>query len=89
MLYAGGMIRSIPTKYKKLSLIEFQRTFMNDEDCAEHLMEQRWGNDFVCQKCGNKKIGTLLREDSMSVVTVIYKQVLSQAQYFIRQECRS
>jgi hypothetical protein len=55
MIYALGMIRPVPKKYKKLSLVEFQMKFMNDEDCAKHLMEQRWGNDFVCQKCGNNK----------------------------------
>ena len=49
------MIRSLPTKYKGLLLVEFQMMFMNDEDCAKHLMAQRWGNDFVCQKYGNKK----------------------------------
>lgn len=55
MVYALGMIRPMPKKYEKFSLVEFQMRFMNDEDCAKHLMEQRWGDDFVCQKCGNKK----------------------------------
>ena len=42
-------------KYEGRSLLEFQMAFTNDEDCAKHLMMQRWGNDFICPKCGNKE----------------------------------
>ena len=55
------MTRLMPVKYKEHSLVEFQMTFMNDEDCAKHLMEQRWGNDFICPKCGNKEFWYLTK----------------------------
>jgi len=50
-----------PKKYKERSLLEFQRTFRSEEDCAKHLMEQRWGNDFFCPKCGNKEFWYLTK----------------------------
>lgn len=49
------MTRHQAIKYEARSLLEFQRAFTNDEDCAKHLMMQRWGNDFICPKCGNKE----------------------------------
>jgi len=50
-----------PKKYKERSLIEFQMTFTNDDDCAKHLMSQRWGNDFNCPKCGNKEFWYIIK----------------------------
>ena len=50
-----------PKKYKERSLLEFQGTFTSEEDCAKHLMEQRWGNDFFCPKCGNKEFWYLTK----------------------------
>lgn len=38
-------------KYKKRSLLEFQKTFSNDEACIDHLKEMRWPNGFICPKC--------------------------------------
>lgn len=55
------MKQALHTKYKERSLLEFQKTFTSDEDCAEHLMEQRWGNKFFCPKCGNKEFWYLTR----------------------------
>jgi len=49
------MTRLQAIKYEGRSLLEFQMAFTNDEDCAKHLMMQRWGNDFICPKCGNKE----------------------------------
>ncbi len=49
------MTRVQAIKYEGRSLLEFQKAFTNDEDCAKHLMMQRWGNDFICPKCGNKE----------------------------------
>jgi len=49
------MTRLQAMKYEGRSLLEFQKAFTNDEDCAKHLMMQRWGNDFICPKCGNKE----------------------------------
>ena len=49
------MTRLQSIKYEGRSLLEFQMAFTNDEDCAKHLMMQRWGNDFICPKCGNKE----------------------------------
>jgi len=49
------MERLMPIKYKERSLIEFQMTFMSDEDCAKHLVQQRWGNDFFCSFLRNRE----------------------------------
>ena len=49
------MTRLQAIKYEGRSLLEFQKAFTNDEDCAKHLMIQRWENDFICPKCGNKE----------------------------------
>jgi len=43
----------MPGKYMERSIIEFQKSFRNDEDCAKHLAEQRWGNKFICPRCGH------------------------------------
>src|SRR5271166_3803794 len=34
------------------SLPEFQRLFPDDAACAEYLEKLRWGDDFVCPRCG-------------------------------------
>jgi hypothetical protein len=35
------------------SLIEFQRRFASESECAEYLFEQRWPHGFVCPGCGD------------------------------------
>lgn len=40
---------------KRMSLIEFQEHFSTEEQCRNHLFEQRWPNGFICPKCGSKK----------------------------------
>lgn len=37
---------------KKLSFIQFQKRFGNEEQCREFLFQKRWPNGFVCPKCG-------------------------------------
>lgn len=49
------MTRLQSIRYEGRSLLEFQKAFTNDEDCAKHLMTQRWGNEFICPKCRNKE----------------------------------
>ena len=44
----------MPRNYSELSLIDFQKSFFDDESCAKHLAEQRWPDGFVCPKCGQK-----------------------------------
>jgi len=35
------------------SLIEFQRRFATESECAEYLFERRWPHGFVCPGCGD------------------------------------
>ncbi|NCO36996.1 MAG: transposase, partial [Armatimonadetes bacterium] len=42
----------MPGKYEERSLLSFQKTFATDEDCAQHLAEQRWAVGFTCPRCG-------------------------------------
>jgi len=34
---------------------EFIRRFYREEECEAYLYELRWGERFVCPKCGNNK----------------------------------
>jgi transposase-like protein len=36
-----------------MNMIEFNERFSTEEQCRQHLFEQRWGNGFVCPKCGH------------------------------------
>lgn len=42
-------------KYKKRSLLEFQKMFSNEEACIEHLKEMRWQNGFICPNCNHNE----------------------------------
>lgn len=41
------------------SLLEFQRLFASEEQCAEYLRNIRWPTGFVCPKCGSRTGYTL------------------------------
>lgn len=41
------------SKYKSLTIFEFQEKFKSDEDCLEHLSNIKWANGFTCKKCGH------------------------------------
>ena len=38
---------------EKMSLLEFQKRFGTEEACEQHLFQMRWGNGYVCPKCGH------------------------------------
>lgn len=40
--------------YAERSLIDFQKSFPDDESCTKHLAEQRWPEGFTCPRCGHK-----------------------------------
>jgi transposase-like protein len=40
-------------KYYQYNLIEFQKTFSDDEACEQHLIKQRWESGFICPQCGH------------------------------------
>ena len=40
---------------KGLGLVEFQRLYGTEEQCHDHLVQQRWPNGFVCPKCSQTK----------------------------------
>jgi hypothetical protein len=40
-------------RFKSLSLFEFQERFSNAADCLKYLADEKWGNGFVCRKCGH------------------------------------
>ena len=41
------------------SLIEFQKRFSDEADCAAYLREARWPKGFVCPACGGVRGGGL------------------------------
>ncbi|RZB31512.1 MAG: hypothetical protein SRB2_04481 [Desulfobacteraceae bacterium Eth-SRB2] len=45
----------MPGKYIERSLIDFQRSFSDNESCAQHLVEQRWPDGFICPRCGHQE----------------------------------
>ncbi len=38
-------------KALSMSLIQFQKEFGTQEDCAQYLMYKRWKDGFICPKC--------------------------------------
>lgn len=42
-------------KFKSLSLFEFQDRFKSAEDCQKHLAELKWGDGYICKRCGYTK----------------------------------
>ena len=41
-------------KYKKYSLLDFQKAFPNEDSCLKYLFEIRWSKSFKCPKCNHK-----------------------------------
>ena len=37
----------------ELSSDQLQELFQNNEKCLEFLADLKWGNEFICRKCGN------------------------------------
>ena len=42
-------------RFKPPSILEFQRRFATEEDCARFLFEKRWPNGWTCPRCGAVK----------------------------------
>jgi len=38
-----------------MSLIQFQKEFGTEENCAQYLMYKRWKDGFVCPRCKHKE----------------------------------
>lgn len=43
------------SKYKSLSIFEFQARFPDDESCYKHLVQLKWQKGFKCTSCGHSK----------------------------------
>jgi hypothetical protein len=43
-----------PIFKKELTSEQLEGLFQSDEKCFEFLADLKWGNGFVCRKCGNK-----------------------------------
>jgi hypothetical protein len=43
------------SKYKSLSIFEFQERFPDQDSCYKHLAEVKWSDGFKCKKCGHDK----------------------------------
>lgn len=41
------------SKFKSLSIFEFQKMFPDDRSCMKYLSGIKWQNGFVCKKCGH------------------------------------
>jgi hypothetical protein len=42
------------SKFKSLTIFEFQEKFKSDNDCLKYLSEIKWASGFSCKKCGHK-----------------------------------
>jgi hypothetical protein len=42
-------------EFKGENIIEFSARFKDDISCLEYLAEIKWGQGYVCPKCGNTK----------------------------------
>jgi hypothetical protein len=40
----------MPGKYIERSLIDFQKYLSDNECCAQHFVEQRWPDGFICPR---------------------------------------
>ena len=40
---------------ESMSLVEFQRRFVSDEACMEHLLSLRWPDGYTCPRCGHRR----------------------------------
>jgi DNA-directed RNA polymerase subunit RPC12/RpoP len=38
---------------KTLTIIDFMRKFSCEESCKSYLADQKWGDGFVCRRCGH------------------------------------
>jgi hypothetical protein len=53
LMYIFWAEEEMPKEYTERSLIEFQKSFPDEEACAKHLGEQRWPDGFMCPSCGH------------------------------------
>ena len=42
-------------RFESLTIFEFQELFPDDKSCTDYLANIKWGNGYVCPKCGNTK----------------------------------
>lgn len=41
--------------YRGTDLLEFIKTYSNNDDCLKHISDIKWSNGYKCKKCGNTK----------------------------------
>ena len=41
------------TMAKTLTIIELMQQFGSEESCKSYLADQKWGDGFVCRRCGH------------------------------------
>jgi len=46
---------NMETKFKSMSIFEFQERFPDERSCYAYLSELKWANGYKCPKCGNTK----------------------------------
>ena len=42
-------------RFKSLTIFEFQTRFPDDRACLTYLSEEKWGDGYICPKCGNAR----------------------------------
>ena len=77
----------MPRNYAERNLIDFQKSFPDDESCTKHLAEQRWPEGFICPRCGTKEHGTWLKGVCSTVKTAVIKRVSQPVRFFTRHAC--
>ena len=40
-------------QFKGTNLIDFMDRFSNEEKCKNYLLEMKWKDGFICDKCGH------------------------------------
>ncbi|MCK8487069.1 IS1595 family transposase [Paenibacillus sp. MBLB2552] len=45
-------------KHETMNLIQFQKRFVSDDACQDHLFSMKWPNGYVCEKCGHNQYYT-------------------------------
>lgn len=81
------------SKYKRYPLGTFLKTYGSEENCYNYLIKLRWGQGFICPKCGNKggcrlsnglfQCSKCRRQTSVTAGTVMHRTHLPLTMWFL------
>ena len=70
---------------ESMSLVEFQRRFVSDEACMEHLFRLRWPDGYTCPGVVIKDAVSTVRACCFSAVRVSIRSRLQQGRFSTRR----